>query len=470
MAVTITQPASRVVPRGTTRIAWSATYPYNAFEIQYRRIGTPTWSTSGRVTSSAAYYDWNVDGLFDGDEYCFREVLYASSALSGTTIYNGHETSPAYSIIVTPKSEIAKLRLKLGPSADQMLEIPLWNESNNPSKSKIRLNDGKDAIAPMVKYGELGASKLKIDCHYDNRSLGNLKVSGFKELGIPGNTYMQRDVRNTHYSYYNAINYSTYRVGYYISSYSYKYSTYSAGYYASGYTYRYSTYYRGYYTYTSSTATGYYRYSYYDRYYYSYQDWGSGYYRDSCVYYQHTNPTQQTGYTRYNCPTTNHPYYSYYRYCTPCYRITGSVRYNTGNGFFYYNTYGPVYYYCSNNSKLAGYYTSGGGSCYSSYTYYMPGAVSAPMYYSCYRSYSYNRGTQYSWGNTTQYWYKSYTYNGTATAQYYGYYRYQTVNYSPYYNYYRYITPNYNPYYNYYRYYAYYKHTYYTYTRSYHYA
>lgn len=469
MSVTITAPASRVVPRGLTRVAWSASYPYNAFEIQYRRIDTPTWSTAGRVTSTASYYDWNVDGLFDGAEYCFRVVLYATSALSGTTIYNGHETSPAYSIIVTPRSEIAKLRLKLGPSADQMLEIPLWDESNNPTKSKIRLNDGKDAIAPVVKNDELGASKLKIDCRTDNRSLGHLIVNSFKELGIPGETYMQKDVRNTHYSYYNSVNYNgTYQVGYYISSYSYKYSSYNAGYYASGYTYHYSTYYRGYYTYTSSTATGYYRYTYYDRYYYSYWHENSYPYSYTGTYSYTTSGT----YTKYG---SNTQYRSYTKWC-PYYYCKGNTSIGYGKkelipGTGIYQNYSYTYftggYTCYQNSYSCGtgYYSYGSTYSYNaSYSYTTTGSYNRTGYYTS------GGGTRYDWNDTTRYGYRSYTYSGTATAQYYGYYRYQTVSYSPYYNYYRYLTPNYNPYYNYYRYYAYYKHTYYSYTRTYHYA
>lgn len=245
MAVTITAPQSRVVARGSVILSWSPGYAQNAYEIMYRKSTVTGWSTFGKITSTATSVTMDLSRFTDFIEYHYRVVLYANNKSSGTTIYNGTDTSAAYSIIVVPSSKLGSMKIKYGST---MVEIPLYNTSTPVPHVKVN-HSGHTCIAGIVDT----ASALSTTARVQTSSIKSIAgaTATFKSTGAAAYAYMQVSSR---YSY------STYRSEYAYYSYyliKYDYRSYS---YVGSYTVP-SPYPWGIYVTTYYTTSGYYRYS-----------------------------------------------------------------------------------------------------------------------------------------------------------------------------------------------------------------
>lgn len=445
MSVTITAPTSRIIPRGTTNISWTSSYPQSAYEILYREVGSTAWQTFGRVTSVAQSINLDVSKLIDFKEYHFRVVVYSTNATSGTTIYNGSDKSLAYSLIVTPNNKIADMKAKYG---DKMVEVPVYSESNAEASTRVSMGNGVIGTVPAVSIGTATASEHHFAHPHGKRAFADDNPIHYTYSYEPKETYVIQDSRNTLYRYYYSYGYRSYYVANYLSSYSGHTASYYRGTYLAGYSTFYDkTYYRGYYISGTSAA---YNKTYLKGYYLSASitKYDKTYY---CGYYMY-NGSYQASYTVYysSCPGTY--YVTYYYDCTGLLNRLYYYSYNSHYAVFeLYCTTGQYYRgsvtVCSTNFIYGSYRPTIGGMVYG-------------QYYGYYRYYT----TTYSA------YYGYYRYNYNTYAQYYGYYRYTTSGYANYYGYYYYALPNYSPYYNYYRYSSSYRQTYYTYTRAYHYA
>ena len=348
MAISITSPQSRVVARAATLlIQWTSTYPYNAYEIQYRKASSTAWSTFGRVTSTETSASISLMGLEDGCEYHYRVVLYTTSATSGTNIYNGSQISMAYSLIVVPAAKLGTLKAKYG---DKLVEVPVYADSNTQNELKVGVHGAQGHIL-VGSETDPSASALKVEYPVSTDKATLNEQATFQYSGSPSATYIRQDVRNTLYSCYQATKYNlTYRVGYYLTGYSQSTTTYTIGYYITGYSNQQ----------------------------YSYQQ--SGYYYGCQTYYQsHT----VTCYVRYNRPGSEGGGIVYYSYrCSYNFPHPYNCKYTAGAtayGYRYMPTYSPYYGY---------------------YVYRIP---NYNPYYNYYRYYAYYNHTYYTY--TTSYHY-----------------------------------------------------------------
>lgn len=266
MAVTITAPQSRVVARGSVTLSWSPGYAQSAYEVMYRRSTETGWSTFGKMTSTGTSITMDLSRFTDFVEYHYRVVLYADNKSSGTTIYNGTDTSAAYSIIVVPSSKLGSMKIKYGST---MLEIPLYNTSSTPAPHVKVSHSGHTCVAGVVDTTSAISTTARVKTDSIKSIAG--ATATFKSTGASAYAYMRVSTRysysssRTEYAYYSysVIKYD-YRSYSYIGSYTqpspYPFGIYITTYYtASGY-YRYSWVGHDYnkYAYTStSTSYGY---------------------------------------------------------------------------------------------------------------------------------------------------------------------------------------------------------------------
>ena len=297
MAVTITSPQSKFVSRSNASsltISWSCQYPQSAYEITYRQKGTSAWSTFGKVTSTATSATINISNFDDFIEYHYRVISYAENKSSGSSVYNGSDTSAAYALMIVPDIQLGTLKVKYG---DGMVEVPLYESVQSPDKIKIQ-----NRMTALIDQNLSASTPVRVRENGETKTLAKRPES----LGSTGQ-----------YAYA----YMTQRYGYYginTGTTSYKSSyTYYGGTYNYRYNYRYYTYDR-YTYYWTNDAWDYYRYMYYDS--------------PNEVSYRYVRYYYNTGINRYR-------YYSLVHYA-PHYRYT--AYYLTGYQYLY-----KYYYYYS---------------------------------------------------------------------------------------------------------------------------
>ena len=480
MAVTITAPQSAVVARGSVTLSWSPQYPQSAYEIMYRKKGDSAWSTFGQKSGSTTSVTMDLSKFVDFEEYHYRVVCYSNNATSGTTIYDGNDTSAAYSIIVVPANKVATMKTKYGSG---MIEVPLYNDASMTDAISVKMGDGTVGRAPLRNADSALATNLKVHTAKGQKvALGN--VPKFLVNSDYAYAYMRQDSRQLYTKYY--YNSATYYAGstfagtytrdswYYYSgsttNYTYAYNkTYYVGTIANTYGYRYNkTYYRGYYSKTD--GYGYYKYSYstsgtaYSGKVYQFGWWGieNSYHTDYYTFNHSPGVLYVPGFIlattvtyTYNGSCYINQYVTYYYYS-----VAGqSFAYNYGvvwllnKGARMYRTY-----YSTNTAanSILMYNKEPGGA----FNYFIPG-------YFPYNStgYKYNK-TYQKYTSAKYYGYYKYSYTATYKS-YYGYYRYSYISsYTRYYGYYYYYYANYKYYYSWY-YSGPFGSNYYTYTRTY---
>lgn len=271
MAVTITSPQSKFVSRSNASsltISWSCQYPQSAYEITYRQKGTSAWSTFGKVTSIATSATINISNFDDFIEYHYRVISYAENKTSGSSVYNGSDTSAAYALMIVPDVQLGTLKVKYG---DGMVEVPLYESVQSPDKIKIQ-----NRMTALIGQNLSASTPVRVRENGETKTLAKQPES-LENTGQYAYAYM---TQRYSYSYNYYAGYYSYR---YISGYStksylyyYKYLVSSAEYaeyYRNEYawdTYRYWVYYYElrnryryyYYRYYSYQYNQYYRYSY----------------------------------------------------------------------------------------------------------------------------------------------------------------------------------------------------------------
>lgn len=369
MAVSITAPNSRVVDRsGCVQVTWMPGYPQSAYEILYRRKGEESWNTFGRVESTANSVELDLSVFEDFTEYHYRVICYSDDTENGDTIYSGSDSSAAYSLIVTPTSRLAAMRIRYG---SEMAEIPVYDETATGTSIKVAMPSGVQGIVPIGGTDNALASELRVEVGGEVRAALGGKAS-FVDSGVKAGAYMTIKERYS-YSYANP-------------SYTYSYQ----------------------YSYTNPTYTYYYRYSWTNPTYTYYSR------------YSYTNPTYYYAATgTYYTPK----YYSKYSYTTYSLHYTKpSYSYQTAAARYAYTSY-YVYSYLS--STLNGYYAYRTSYLYSYRTSYLNGQNN--WVYET--QYSYKYRTEYA---ATYKYYSVYAYRGMVhyTPATYGYGYYYTKYYS----------------------------------------
>jgi len=319
--VTVTAPNSRVVSRSEgVRLTWEPEYPQTAYEILYRRKGAEAWDTFGRVEGGEHQANLDAAQFEDFQEYHYRVVCYAGEAEDGAAIYDGNDSSAAYSLIVVPANRAAAMRISHG---DKMVEVPIYDEAEGV---KIALPSGASGAIPLGEAGHALASGLRVNV--DGAVKEALGSEGhFAASGVEAEAYMavkhQYSYSYTKPTYGYTYQYSWTNPTYY---YKYKYSQTSAVYsYKKKYSYTTPTYsYKYQYGYTTPVGYTKYSYEYEARTYYYYY---SKFYSDKYTY---------LGADQYD---VNEPVLRYYHY----YGI-GDVGGSASKIGYYYN-YFQTYYY-----------------------------------------------------------------------------------------------------------------------------
>lgn len=290
MAVTITAPQSKFVSRsnaGSLTISWSCQYPQSAYEITYRQKGTSAWSTFGKVTSTATSATINVSNFDDFMEYHYRVISYAENKSSGSSVYNGSDTSAAYALMIVPDVQLGTLRVKYG---DGMVEVPLYESVQSPDKIKIQ-----NRMTALIDQNLSASTPVRVRENGETKTLAKQPES----LGSTGQYAYAYMTQRYSYSY-------NYYAGYYSYSYNAGYTTQSKIYYyrylISELDYKnYAYYYRyQYYVIIGSITQNYYGYR-YRLSYTNYSYW---------TYYYDTRSRYRYYYYRYY----SYQYNQYYRY------------------------------------------------------------------------------------------------------------------------------------------------------------
>lgn len=304
MAVTITSPQSKFVSRSDANsltISWSCQYPQSAYEITYRQKGESAWSTFGKVTSTATSATINISNFNDFIEYHYRVISYAENKTSGSSVYNGSDTSAAYALMIVPDVQLGTLKVKYG---DGMVEVPLYESVQSPDKIKIQnrmtaLIDQNLSASTPVRVRENGETKTLAKRPESLENTGQYAYAYMTQKQQFSSSYTYYNYIGSNYTYYNYGGSGTYRyyfpyytryTGYYMTGYYWKYSyrygyriNYRYGYKARYYKVQYSVYYLWY----DSRIVTYY---YYNRltgyYYYSRSSTGYKYYYQTSTFYK----------------------------------------------------------------------------------------------------------------------------------------------------------------------------------------
>lgn len=298
MAVTITSPQSKFVSRSNASsltISWSCQYPQSAYEITYRQKGESAWSTFGKVTSTATSATINISNFDDFIEYHYRVISYAENKTSGSSVYNGSDTSAAYALMIVPDVQLGTLKVKYG---DGMVEVPLYESVQSPDKIKIQ-----NRMTALIGQNLSASTSVRVRENGETKTLAKQPES-LESTGQYAYAYMTQRYLYS-YNYYAGYYSYSYNAGYarqskiyyyrYLISehdykdyaYYYKYRYYviigsvTQNYYGYRYRLAYSNY--SYWTYYYDTRS---RYRYYYYRYYSYQY--NQYYRYSYQYAYNT--------------------------------------------------------------------------------------------------------------------------------------------------------------------------------------
>ena len=393
MAVTITAPQSGYFDRtGAITVSWTNSItspPQTAYEIMYKLKTASSWSTLGRVTSTAT--SANLKPIYDAVsqdavEFYYKVVVYHDLAtLSSGNKEGGIEHSAVYSIMFHG-SQIATLKVQETASLTQI--YPLFNGSTTPTaKLNVRTTSSATGTAPLVASGHPLAGRGKV-----------ITASGYTAF-IGGSSPTFAASGQNRYGYFYG-----YRYQYSFSYYNYNYANYRTDSY-NVLQYYYTVYNQDV---TSTHETGeIYRWDAYNR---SYS-------------YNSNLPGIGTQYITYGGILRE--YYAWHGYGTidTMYHMAPSVRY-----VYYVRSYTPVYGY-----YLHGYYPIQ----YSVGRYYV-------SYYNYYTSYN-NSGTRYGYSITAYryigrlyYW----VYSNYFRYYYYYYYTRLVGGYKPLIGAYRYYAYN----------------------------
>ena len=385
--VAITAPNSQVISRsGSARLAWTPEYPQSAYEILYRRKGEQAWNTCGRVASTANSAELDLSGFENFVEYHYRVVCYSEDAAEGTAIYSGSDSSPAYSLIVTPANRVAAMRV---PCENEMVEVPVYAEEAADTSIRMALPSGTPGTIAVGDTDHALASAIRMDIDGEVKAaLGSR--GNFADSGVKAEAYMAVKERYG-YSYVNPA---------YTYYYQYSYTN-------PTYTYNYQ------YSYTNPTYTYYYRYSYTNPTYkyltsfaYTSPDYYTKYsYTTYSLNYNKTSYNYQTsaasyGYNKYSY-SYNQQYIAYYAYAYTDYKFDHSLEYNV-----------PW-----TNIKYGTYYTVGTVYGYGYTKYYTPAQYATGYKYTTYYTTSTTYGYKLNSGSRVSYYY--YTTGGGGTS--YGY-------------------------------------------------
>ena len=289
MAVTITSPQSKFVSRsnaGSLTISWSCQYPQSAYEITYRQKGTSAWSTFGKVTSTATSATINISNFDDFMEYHYRVISYAENKSSGSSVYNGSDTSAAYALMIVPDVQLGTLKVKYG---DGMVEVPLYESVQSPDKIKIQ-----NRMTALIDQNLSASTPVRVRENGETKTLA-------KQPESLGSTSQYAYAYMTQRYSYNYLN------GYYYNTYLYSYR------------YRYRSQYY-YWEWTSDDRYYYYRYRIQE----SYQSWMGGNY---ITYYYYKTSSKNYRYS--------------YQQSVSTYRYTYSYKY----GYSYYSAQYYLYQY-----------------------------------------------------------------------------------------------------------------------------
>ena len=296
MAVTITSPQSKFVSRSNASsltISWSCQYPQSAYEITYRQKGTSAWSTFGKVTSTATSATINISNFDDFMEYHYRVISYAENKSSGSSVYNGSDTSAAYALMIVPDVQLGTLKVKYG---DGMVEVPLYESVQSPDKIKIQnrmtalIGQNLSASTPvrvrengetktLAKQPEFLESTGQYAYAYMTQRYSYNYLSGYYQYSLIYYYYYRYSITTSsryrvngveydgkYYYYYGKYVIRYRKPGYGGSFYYYAYYTRSINY--TWYYYYYRPYYYYRYTYTSKSS---YKYDYNSYYSYAYK-------------------------------------------------------------------------------------------------------------------------------------------------------------------------------------------------------
>ena len=471
MAINITSPQTGQIDRTQSSIpvTWTNSDSiYNghqsSYEIQYKYVADASWSTLGKVTSSAQQGD--LKGIFtalgtDAKEIyyriCVRYDLFTSSSLGAKA--GGVDYSAVYSIIFRGGNQIGTLKIYDGSA---IKEHPVYESVSGQPKLNVRVSGSKTGQVPLVQDGPsyaanikvaLTASAIPVAASAPRSNVSNQYANGYfygykykystnygyyhyissyyRNYAYRTDSYNSSQKREFrldraeyyHYTYYSYA-YVAYRKNMYlapqlydfISSYYRAYSTTTgsynsslkagsrkdrAGYISYNYTYHKYTYY------TTPSATGNRQDTYLKTYYNVLQSYSVYYYRTYSYNYQYVHS--------YSYRYTYSYISSYYNYSYRSYIYGYNKLYFTSTT--YYNYISSTYSYAQSYSYsyISGYYSY--ISSYNRYTYLRQGsyrygysrvnyyyyAFVPPSYYRLSAYYYYTYGTRYYYYYTTGY-------------------------------------------------------------------
>lgn len=462
MAVTITAPQSGYFDRtGAITVSWTNSItspPQTAYEIMYKLKTASSWSTLGRVTSTAT--SANLKPIYDAVsqdavEFYYKVVVYHDLAtLSSGNKEGGVEHSAVYSIMFHG-SQIATLKVQETASSTQT--YPLFNGSTTPTaKLNVRTTSSATGTAPLVASGHPLAGRGKVVTASGYTAFIGGSSPTFAASGQVQYGYFYGYRYQYSFSYYNRANYTygSYNV------FSYNRTNYSYDRFNN--TYHYSqpatygrAYYRQYYApYGSPLGWGIFWYAAYlskitvssgPNYYRVAARTYDTYTSQSVYAYRYVYAYDRTVYAQYYFlsyyqrllyTTTNYSYYNRPNYSRVYYAYREPGRYTYGS-YRTLNTFHPVAYYrnvtISYRTSYTYYYRVYLYSTYYRYTYYwytayynVPGGGRAGRTF--YR-YAYGRRDFYGnssaqTGYTTRYYINRqpfYSTYYTYTTHYYGY-------------------------------------------------
>ena len=309
MSVTVTAPKNSVVNRkNNVTISWTTTLQgQNAYEVQYKLASSSSWSTFGKVSSTARSAAINMSGLTDGTKYHYRLVLYYNYTDTVGVIYTGYEISESYTIIPVT-NQLGTLKVRINSNTNE--EIPLYSETNKGGpKIKIKLNSSS------VVFG-------LPDTGITTEMGGNLRTR-------TSNTETTNSIKSTATFTYSGIK----PAGYIDNRYSFQYYVPEKW----NYAYQYATKYAGYYEPYKTGQT----YSYHNGYYYIRTDtWYTTDYATDSYSVKHSSNYQIIHYTRvsYNYKVQPSPTYWYYGT-----KYEDHYAYTENGTNYWYTTYSYTY-------------------------------------------------------------------------------------------------------------------------------
>lgn len=395
MAITITAPQSGYFDRtGAITVSWTNSItspPQTAYEIMYKLKTASSWSTLGRVTSTAT--SANLKPIYDAvsqdaQEFYYKVVVYHDLAtLSSGNKEGGVEHSAVYSLMFHG-SQIGTLKIQESSSVTR--EYPLFNGSTAAQKLNVRTTASATGTAPLVasghplagrgkvitasgytafiggssptfaasgqtRYGYFYGYKYVYTPVYYNYNYANYRTDSYKQLQYYYRVY-NVDVTSSHYKflsyyvgtltyyrYYTTLGGTKYDFLGYLWKYLAMQGTFSVqgGYIQRAYIF-YTWYISSYYTYRYISS--------YSYHYTSYNNQYRSYARYNNYYYQYTTQSSSNLYRPY------YGYYYSYYYTRVSYGykpLIGAYTYR-----YYNRLWGPVAYpYLKGYYRYYGYYT-----------------------------------------------------------------------------------------------------------------